>query len=129
MPRYNDQFFSPPAPVANVTFRDPINLATLSDVLMLIDPGADVTVVPQPVVDFFGASVNYDEGVELEGFGGQPAISPVTRLDLIFQPKTFKGRFPVASSQDGQNIGIIGRDVLNHIVLVLDGPQLDWDVQ
>ncbi|MEP7342098.1 MAG: hypothetical protein ABI977_30485 [Acidobacteriota bacterium] len=129
MPKYDNQFFSPPAPVASVTFRNPLSLATLSDVLMLIDPGADVTIVPQSVVDSLGASVNYDEGVELDGFGGQPAISPATRLDLIFQRKTFKGRFPVAINQDGQNIGIIGRDVLNHIVLVLDGPRLDWNVQ
>lgn len=129
MPKYNDDLFSPPAPVASVTFRDPLNSATLSNILMLIDPGADVTIVPRYVIDSLGVVVSDDEGVELQGFGGQPETSPVARLDMIFQRKTFKGRFPITTHQEEQQIGIIGRDVLNHIVLVLDGLRLDWEVR
>lgn len=52
--------------------------------------------------------------------------APVVRLDLIFQNKTFKGRFPVI---EGQDWGIIGRDVLNHVVILLNGPRLVWEMR
>lgn len=126
MPNYDDLLFSPPAPVANVTLRDPASSALLSEIPMLLDYGADVTVIPQVALDSLGVSIKSDEGVELMGFDGQTTISQIVRLDLIFQKKTFKGRFPVI---EGQDWGIIGRDVLNHVVILLDGPRLTWEVR
>jgi len=43
MPDYDAENFEPPAPVAYVTLRNPATGALLSDVPMLIDTGADVT--------------------------------------------------------------------------------------
>ncbi len=126
MPKYDDLLFSPPAPVANIALRDPASSALLNDIPMLLDYGADVTVIPQSALDSLGASSSFDEGVELMGFDGQTTISQIVRLDLIFQNKTFKGRFPVI---EGQDWGIIGRDVLNHVVILLDGPRLVWEMR
>lgn len=50
MPNYDDLLFSPPAPVANVTVRDPASSALLNEIPMLLDYGADVTVIPQSVL-------------------------------------------------------------------------------
>jgi hypothetical protein len=36
--------------------------------------------------------------------------------------KTFKGRYLTLD----QECGILGRDVLNHLVVLLDGPALNW---
>jgi hypothetical protein len=47
MPTYDDTFFDPPAPVVKVTLRNSNNAYTLSDVPMLIDSGADVTLIPR----------------------------------------------------------------------------------
>lgn len=44
------------------------------------------------------------------------------RVDLIFLKKTFKGQFLVVD----QEWGLIGRDVLNHVSLLFDGPKLQW---
>jgi hypothetical protein len=46
MPKYNTEHFDPPAPVAYVTLRNPATGALLSDVPMLIDTGADTTLLP-----------------------------------------------------------------------------------
>ncbi|MBL8188865.1 MAG: aspartyl protease family protein [Acidobacteria bacterium] len=128
MPKYDDLLFSPPAPVARVVLRDPASLNTLSDIPMLIDCGADVSVIPSHVLDRLGAVVDSNDGVEMVGFDGRARISPLARLDLSFAGKTFKGRFPILSQKE-QDWGIIGRDIFNHVVTVLDGPGLEWSLK
>jgi hypothetical protein len=56
----------------------------------------------------------------LMGFDGHKSIAQVVYLDLIFLNKTFKGKFLVIN----QDIGILGRNILNRISLLLDGPNL-----
>lgn len=47
MPAYDDYFFDPPAPLAKVTPRVQEHDTILPDVSMLLDSGADVTLIPQ----------------------------------------------------------------------------------
>lgn len=63
-----------------------------------------------------------DEEYELMGFDGSRSLAQVVRLDLVFLKKTFKGRFLLID----QEWGLLGRDVLNHLPLLFDGPQLQW---
>jgi hypothetical protein len=55
MPAYDASLFMPPAPVARVTLRHPETGARLPDVLMLMDSGADVTLIPRDAVSRLGA--------------------------------------------------------------------------
>ena len=72
MPAYDDRFFNPPAPLASVTLRNSGDGKTVSQVPMLIDSGADVTLLPQQVVTQLGAIVDPDAGYEVRGLtGGQ----------------------------------------------------------
>ena len=123
MPAYDHMLFSPPAPMARVTLRDPETGTVLPDVLMLIDSGADATLVPQSSVGLLGVQVSPDESYELLAFDGTPSVSQVVRLDLVLLRHTFKGRFLILN----QEWGILGRDILNHLSLHLDGPNLNWD--
>ena len=123
MPTYDDHFFTPPAPLARVTIRNSQDGKTVSDVPMLIDSGADVTLIPQQSVTLLGASIEPDTGYEVTGFDGKKSIAQVVRLDLIFLRRAFRGRFLVSN----QEWGIVGRDVLNHVSLLLNGPQLMWE--
>jgi hypothetical protein len=125
MPTYDDHFFNPPAPLARVTIRNSQGGKTVSDVPMLIDSGAHVTLIPQQLVILLGASIEPDTGYEVMGFDGRKSIAQVVSLDLIFLRRAFRGRFLV----NGQEWGIIGRDVLNHVSLLLDGPRLMWEEQ
>lgn len=46
MPRYDTAQFEPPAPLAQVTLRNPDTGTISSDVPMLLDTGADVSLIP-----------------------------------------------------------------------------------
>src|SRR5689334_4937902 len=122
MPAYDTSLFNPPAPVARVVLRNPENGLTVSDVPMLLDSGADVTLIPQTFVSQLGLTIDPGEGYELMGFDGKTSVAPAIRTDLMFLKRIFRGRFLVTD----QLCGILGRDVLNHLVLVLDGPGLHW---
>jgi hypothetical protein len=54
MPAYDDKGFAPPTPVAMVTLRHPNTGETLADVPMLIDAGADATLLPTSTVVSLG---------------------------------------------------------------------------
>jgi predicted aspartyl protease len=120
---YDANRFNPPAPLARITLRDQKSGTTLSDVLMLIDTGADVTLVPQVTVNQLGVSVDPTQGYELIGFDGNTSVAQVVELDLIFLKRTFRGRLLIID----QEVGILGRDILNHVPLLLDGPTLSWN--
>jgi len=125
MPTYDDHFFNPAAPLARVTLRNSGDGKTVSDVPMLIDSGADVTLIPHQSVTLLGASIEPNTGYEVMGFDGRKSMAQVVSLDLIFLKRAFRGRFLVSN----QEWGIVGRDVLNHVSVLLDGPKLVWDEQ
>jgi hypothetical protein len=125
MPDYDSALFSPPAPVARVALRNPHTAATVNDVPMLLDSGADATLLPRTFVDRIGVAAEPNEGYELMGFDGSISVARVVQLDLIFLRRAFKGRFLLVN----QEWGLIGRDILNHVSLFLDGPHLRWDEQ
>ena len=125
MPPYNDEQFSPSAPVALVTLRVLENNNSLSDISMLIDSGADVTMLPSGYVRQLGVEANADEAYQLEGFDGSISVAKAVNLNLIWGRLTFRGRFLLID----QEWGILGRDVLNNIHLTLDGPLREWHVR
>jgi hypothetical protein len=125
MPAYEDQFFNPPAPLARVTLRKSGDGNAVTDVPMLIDSGADVTLIPQQSVTLLGATVDAGAGYEIMGFDGRKSIAQVVTLELIFLRRAFKGRFLISN----QEWGVVGRDILNHVAMLLDGPRLIWDEQ
>jgi hypothetical protein len=62
MPAYDSNLFNPPAPLARVTIRHTSSGATVSDVPMLLDTGADVTLLPQLSVEQLGIRVDSNGG-------------------------------------------------------------------
>src|SRR5437870_434267 len=107
MPSYDALRYDPPAPIAQVTLRA-INGATVPDVLLLLDTGADVTLLPRGAVARLG--VNLDPGLryELVGFDGSRTTNQAVDLDMIFLQKAFRGRYLLVDDDRG----ILGRDVL-----------------
>ena len=124
MPTYDVARFDPPAPLAQVTLRNLDTGAVQSDVLMLLDSGADVSLVPQVATNLLGIEAIPGTRYELEGFDGNASFAPAVRLGLVFCGRTFRGQFLLID----QEWGILGRNVLNAIPLLFDGPHLTWDV-
>ncbi|MGE0130865.1 MAG: retropepsin-like aspartic protease [Blastocatellales bacterium] len=90
---------------------------------MLIDSGADVTLLPRSLVERLG--IVPGAGYELMAFDGSVSISQAVQADLIFLRKIFKGQYLLLD----QDSGVLGRDILNHVSLLLDGPHLQWEEQ
>lgn len=123
MPAYDSTLFSPPAPVAHVNLRNPESGAIQTDVLMLLDTGADVTLLPKVAVSKLGITTISETDYELIGLGDKVTLASVARLEMIFLGLTFRGQFLLIE----QDWGIIGRNVLNAVGLLFDGPNLVWD--
>lgn len=122
MALYDSTLFEPPAPLARVTLRDPISGTVRSDVVMLLDTGADVTLVPKAAIASFSTSLLLEEQHELLGFDGSSVMSSPVRLGLYFCRRTFRGLFLIID----EPWGILGRNVLNTVPILLDGPRLTW---
>src|SRR5437773_2312961 len=123
MPDYEASKFEPPAPVANVTLRNRETGATRINVPMLLDTGADVTLLPQAATDQIGVIPVSNKSYELVGFDGSASLAQIVQLDLIFMGRTFRGQFLLID----QEWGIMGRNILNAVPLLFNGPNLAWD--
>ncbi len=122
MPAYDPQRLNPPAPLAMVALHTQDGRNTLSDVVMLIDSGADVTLLPTSSVSALGLEPDEQRGYELMGFDGTRSVAMSVQCDLVFLGRVYRGAYLIVEGA----YGILGRDVLNHVSLVLDGPRLGW---
>jgi hypothetical protein len=122
MPAYDAKQFNPPAPLAAVTLRTQDRQKSLSDVVMLIDSGADVSLVPRSCVHRLGLEVDEQHGYELMAFDGSKSVAGSVPCEVVFLGRAYRGAYLVMEAA----CGILGRDVLNHVSLVLDGPNLSW---
>ena len=125
MPEYEASLFDPPAPVARIVLRNPDAGNAVSDVLLLVDTGTDVTLLPQASIQELGVSPLADLRYELMGFDGSRSFASVVLVDMVFLNRVFRGRYLVTEGE----CGILGRDILNHVTLLLDGPRLQWSEQ
>lgn len=124
MPAY-DLNYSPPAPLALTTWRCSESGEMIDGIPMLLDTGSDVTIVPKTVIEQFDVAPIAGEQYELSGFDGNRSWASVVILDLIFSGKAFRGRYLVSND----TVGVVGRDVLNHLMTEFDGPALQWNAR
>jgi len=120
MPRYDGQRFSPPAPMASVELRS--RGKSVADVGMLIDSGSDATFLPASCLSHLGLQADRQLRYEVTAFDGTQRTADSVRCDLVFLGQIFRGLYLILDAADG----ILGRDVLNQVSLVLDGPRLEW---
>ncbi len=122
--RYSENY-NPPAPIARIKLRNSETFETIADVPMLLDTGADITLLPKSFCDRIGVEISDTESLELEGFNQTTTVAFYVRLDFIFLNKIFRGKFLVYE----QDEGIIGRDVLNKFSILFDGKNLEWNMR
>lgn len=122
MPKYDGQRFSPAAPTGTVSITNPDTGSTLSGVSVLLDTGADISVLPRSAVDALGLPAAGSD-YEVMAYDNTVRECRAVRAEVVFLRKRFKGQFLVLD----QEVGVLGRDVLNYVLLILDGPHLEWE--
>ena len=120
MPAYEAGDFAPPAPVARAVVRGPAG-ATRPDVPLLIDTGADISVIPQSVASAVNAEVRPSD-IAIRFYDGSERTCDVAELTVEFLRYRFQGVFVVVDS----DYGVLGRNILNLLVFTLDGPRRIW---
>jgi hypothetical protein len=120
-----DESFEPPAPIAKIALRSIVTGERIKDVLMLLDTGSDVSLLPRSLVKSLKIEPLQNESFRLEGFDGSQTSAEVFYLQVIFLGKRFTGKYCVID----EKIGILGRDVLNQVSILFDGVNLEWKAQ
>lgn len=119
---YETTGFHPPAPVVYVEVFSQDKSLLVTNVPMLLDTGADVSLVPRDQLNEILAATAPGQQYILQGFDGQESSSQAIHLELHFLGKTFRGQFLLIEGP----YGILGRNILNRLALTFNGPALTW---
>jgi predicted aspartyl protease len=111
----------PPAPMVPVRVAGPVGDEAVM-VPMLIDTGADCTLVPAPIVRRLG--LPQIDIIGLTGVGGARQRATVHAASIELGGIRLLARIVAFPDE-----AILGRDVLNQVVMTLDGPGLTLSVR
>ncbi len=121
MPAYETTGFQLPAPVVRARIIGPAGAR--SDVPLVLDSGADVSVVPRASAIAVGARIGRSPAA-IQFLVGQEIVREEAELAVEFLRYRFRGTFLIVDS----SYGICGRNILNAIALTLNGPRLEWSI-
>ena len=90
MPTYDGERYSPAAAVATVSVRDLASGATVDEVSMLLDSGADISALPKTVVDALALPVG-DRAYEVMAYDNSVRECLTVGAEVVFMRGRFKG--------------------------------------
>lgn len=109
---------SPPAPFIQMVFRHPTTHQSSNPIPAQIDSGADRTVIPKSVVENLNlVSVRQ---IMVAGFGG--ALHALDEYILVIHIHDLTPFLVPVIAHTDEAFVLLGRDVLNRLRIVLDGP-------
>ena len=114
---------SPPAPFLPVQVADPARRNIQESLSAKLDTAADITALPLDMVQKLGLTQIYS--LEVAGFDQlAPILIPV--YEVILEIAHIRVRLGVLPHNE--TYALLGRDVVNHLRLLLDGPALRLEV-
>ena len=116
---YSREYF-PPAPILLVALAVPEGDSTLGSFSALVDTGSDGTFVSTTLLEELGVPVTYMTRVRSH-VGENMHQAPVHRVDLPFSGSIRLPGIEAVGDDWGDQV-IIGRNVLNKLLLLLNGP-------
>lgn len=118
------QRYSPPIPAIEIALSIPESDAFIGPLFAVLDTGADASIVPQEYLKKVGAVI-VDEA-NLRSYWGDSQRVYIYQVDLRVNGQLIPD-VEVVSDERGQDI-LLGRDVLNQLCLLLDGPTESLEV-
>ena len=119
-----DSAFNPPAPVLEIVVGRPQATHIETRVQAQLDPGSDITVLPESVAEAIGLQRAGD--LETEGYDGVVTRWPLCVVTLTVADVTLP---PMSVVVMPRSLAILGRDVLNHFILTLNGKDLTFELR
>jgi hypothetical protein len=113
-----DTDYEPAAPALTIGIGSPRSNVARNEVTALVDSGADVTMIPLSILRSSGGRAK--EKGQLRGILGEPITVNRYLITVYVAGFAIRGIQAVAL-KDNQEI-ILGRDVLNQLEIVLNGP-------
>jgi predicted aspartyl protease len=123
MRRAYSRSFDPPAPVVSLRLKAPGGTEVRS-IDAKIDSGADLCCVPEHLVR--ALDLPPVRIVRAAGFAGAAREAVVFRVDIEIHGLEFPRAETLAFSRP---YALVGRNVLRHVVVRLDGPKAQLDVR
>ena len=120
---YNDDYW-PPFPVLEISLAVRDESPIIAPLHALIDTGADGTFVPVKYIKLLNIPVSGQ--MVVHPHFGTPQLAHTHTLDILVASYRFSAIEVVGDSHSKEII--VGRNLLNKLVLLLDGPQTLTDV-
>ena len=114
--KYNDTLLKPPGPIVTVTVRPAGQTAPIQSELAEIDTGSAISIIPQEIALQLRSTP--DREVLMFGYDENGTRQWLYIVDLDILGYTFQS-IPVVAVP--RNTILLGRDVLKHFVVTLDG--------
>ena len=118
---YN-RLITPPAPFVSVAVAHPLRPAQLQVFAAKIDTAADITALPFAQVQLL--ALPQKNLLEIAGYNNQPEI--ILTYDASLELAYARVRLEVVAIPE--DYALLGRDVLNLLRLLLDGPALTLEI-
>jgi len=113
-----DLAYDPSAPVMKIEIDGYHDLFGKSSLWAMVDSGADATMIPLRILEAIGAA--YKETMWMRGVTGGRVEVDRYLVAIRIGSNLIRGIHVVAAPVS--NEAVIGRDVLNQLVVTLDGP-------
>jgi predicted aspartyl protease len=118
-----DQKIDPAAPFLPVRLGNLESLPSYGDFRAKVDTGADMTVIPDTAVKALNLSVT--DRLEVSGFDNRPITVDVYALRIEL-PNGQRGKLKAFAFDE--DYVLLGRDAVNHLRLLFDGPALTLEI-
>jgi len=121
MPSYNKKF-RPSAPIVRTKIIKPEGRG-VKEVNALIDSGASLSVIPETIVTKLGLIPQTT--VKVKGWDGSESEEDAYYVNVIFETNQFDLIKVLATKR---NFALIGRDILNQLILLLNGQKEYFEI-
>ena len=118
---YN-RLISPPAPFVQIQVAHPDRPFHLQPIVAKIDSGADVTALPLSIIQHLNLPIM--DVLDVSGYDDR--VSTIQTYFAIIELAKVRGRIQVIAISE--EYALLGRDVLNHLRVLLDGPALALEI-